>query len=105
MEINSRIIIFGLPVICLNLGGPKELVNNKCGYIINIQHKDSDEISQQIADILINLKRNKKLLSNLRIESKKKAMESTWENVVTKTYNTIKESIDKKRKIIFKGFN
>jgi len=84
---------FGLPVICLDLGGPASIVDNSCGYAIDTHGKTSKEISIEISKVLIDLKMNNKKLHNLKKGALKKALLYSWTSVVEKTYAKIYESI------------
>lgn len=80
---------FGLPVICLNLGGPKELVNEKCGYIIDVHNKEYGEISNDLAKTLLTLNKDKNHLLNLKKGAKTESKKYTWSNAVKIIYQDI----------------
>lgn len=84
---------FGLPVICLNLGGPKELVNEKCGFVIDVEGKSSDQISTDISNTILRLNKDKKLLLDLKKGAKKEVTQYTWANAVKTIYNDINSDL------------
>jgi glycosyltransferase involved in cell wall biosynthesis len=45
----------GLPVVCLDLGGPGAIVNGSCGMIVPTAHANEDQIVTKIADAMISL--------------------------------------------------
>lgn len=85
---------FGLPVICLNTGGPAVLVDETCGCLIEPKNKSSKEVSEEIASILLDLKKNPKKLLTLKKGALAKALTYTWTNTVSNTYRLIKENIE-----------
>jgi len=40
----------GLPVACLDLGGPKEIVTTDCGIIVNTKHASTSEVASCLSD-------------------------------------------------------
>lgn len=42
----------GLPVVCLKLGGPGEIVNNNCGRAVPTEHGDYERLTDEIAQAL-----------------------------------------------------
>jgi glycosyltransferase involved in cell wall biosynthesis len=47
----------GLPVVCLKLGGPATLVNERCGYAVDPAGKDVTQVVWELGDALIELAR------------------------------------------------
>ena len=45
----------GLPVVCLDLGGPGVMVNSSCGIVISTAHADEDQVVRGIANAMISL--------------------------------------------------
>lgn len=76
----------GLPIIATDVGGSKELVSKRNGFVIG------KENSGDICDTLNRLYMDRKLLENMGIESKKKAEGMSWnrmENEYVKLYRRI----------------
>lgn len=48
---------YGLPVVCLKLGGPATLVNESCGYAVDTDGKSAAQVVAEMGDALINLAR------------------------------------------------
>lgn len=84
---------FGLPVIGLNLGGPNKLIEDACGFKINVENKSIDEISTEIAQLLSEINQFKEMLNNKREEAFKKAKYYEWSNTVKRTYCLIESEI------------
>jgi glycosyltransferase involved in cell wall biosynthesis len=43
----------GLPVICLDLGGPKYFLNERCGRVVSTQGASQDELTSRLARELL----------------------------------------------------
>jgi len=87
---------YGLPVICLDLGGPGQIVNEKCGRVISTKGKSEDELIQSIFYAIMELQQNPELLKELSAGAIKRANEFTWEKTVARVYEPI-ENYMKKR--------
>ncbi|MEM6845175.1 MAG: glycosyltransferase [Bacteroidota bacterium] len=92
----TEALSFGLPVMCLDLGGPKERITNQCGIIIKTENKTQDQIIQNIGEELIKLIENTSRLSDLKDGALQTAIANTWEKVVRRIYSLIKENIESK---------
>ena len=87
---------FGLPVISLNLGGPNKLVNETCGFIIRQENKTVSEITDEIAQLLNNLQKNKSvLLTPLRKGAFEQAEYYKIEKTVERTYSLIQDKLNR----------
>jgi len=81
-----------LPVICLDTGGPGEIVNNKCGIKIKVNHSTSyNSIKKKIAENIIKISADRKLYNRLSIGAYKFAKKNKWKNVVQNNYRKIDE--------------
>jgi len=68
---------YGLPVICLDTSGPKDMVTKKCGMLISL--KSTQSISEQISDGLLELSGNKEMYLELSSNAQKRILkEYTW---------------------------
>jgi glycosyltransferase involved in cell wall biosynthesis len=55
----------GLPVVCLGLGGPKEMVDDTCGRVIPADHHTVEQVVWRLGDALIELRDHPALLCAL----------------------------------------
>ncbi|MFA7429333.1 MAG: glycosyltransferase family 4 protein [Rhodospirillaceae bacterium] len=55
----------GLPVVCLGLGGPKEMVDETCGRVIPADHHTVEEVVAGLGEALIDLRAHPALLASL----------------------------------------
>jgi glycosyltransferase involved in cell wall biosynthesis len=79
----------GLPVICLKLGGPGQIVNETCGRVISIEGKSEDEVVESLAEAIMELQQDKALLKQLSEGAIKRAAEFTWKKTVARVYEKI----------------
>lgn len=84
----------GLPVICLNIGGPNKFVDASCGFRIGVENKSAIEIVNEISEIITDLNTNKHKLESLKNEAFKKAECYNWEYIVKSAYSIIETKID-----------
>ncbi len=72
----------GLPVICLDLGGPAQIVNNSCGRSVAVKKLNADQVVEALADALTELATDTKLIANLRQGALQRAKAFNWQYVV-----------------------
>ncbi|WKN32525.1 glycosyltransferase [Porifericola rhodea] len=59
-------LAYNLPVICLDLGGPSQVVNNKCGRIISTKGKNKSQVIQELYQELHHLIKDKRTINKLK---------------------------------------
>jgi glycosyltransferase involved in cell wall biosynthesis len=84
---------FGLPVICLDLGGPKEIVDSECGYIISTYNLNEDQVAKKISLTLEELVHNPAKLAVMQEHARNKASSFTWDKVISRSYSLIHQSM------------
>jgi glycosyltransferase involved in cell wall biosynthesis len=75
----------GLPVVCLKLGGPATLVNERCGYVVDPAGKDIAQVVREMGDGLIGLSRHstrRPLAQAARLRSR----DFSWREKVVRIY-------------------
>ncbi|GBG14982.1 uncharacterized protein NMK_2583 [Novimethylophilus kurashikiensis] len=73
----------GLPVVCLGLGGPAEMVDGQCGRVVPVKDKSSEEVVHELADALAELAANPTLVRELRDGALARSYEYSWRRVVS----------------------
>jgi len=68
----------GLPVICLKLGGPGEIVTPSCGIGIEAQQQSEEAIIRLLADAMVTMATDKGLRESLSRNAPARARELTW---------------------------
>lgn len=79
----------GLPVICLDLGGPGQIVNETCGRVITTKGKSEKEVVTSISKAILELQQDPDLLNQLSEGAIRRAAEFTWEKTVARVYEEI----------------
>ena len=75
-------ISFGLPVVCLDLGGPKTLVNEDCAVVVSTVGRTEDVVIKEMANALIELASNEVKRVKMSLAAIERANEITWEKRV-----------------------
>jgi len=76
----------GLPVVCLDLGGPAQIVNNNCGHVVPVKGLSADQVIEELSSALTKIAKNPDIASRLRTGALERAREFSWQNVVGKVW-------------------
>jgi glycosyltransferase involved in cell wall biosynthesis len=76
----------GLPVICTDLGGPANIVNNRCGRVVAVADRTSQAIANEIAKHLGELANNRGLRQSLSIHARRRAWDFEVRRVIEAVY-------------------
>lgn len=80
---------FGLPVICLDLGGPKTLVNEQCATVINTSKQSEQEVINALTQALLELANNEPKRIAMSMAALKRAKAMAWEKRVIDAFALI----------------
>jgi glycosyltransferase involved in cell wall biosynthesis len=83
----------GVPVICLNCGGPGAMLPPSCGFKIEVEGRGQEEVVGALADAMRKLAVNPHLRAEMSSEALQAAEENTWEQVVSRTYRHIQKTL------------
>jgi glycosyltransferase involved in cell wall biosynthesis len=86
----------GLPIICLDLGGPRHFVNDEVGYLIRAASMNEADISEAIGKTLDELAQNRALLRMLSDGARRRHQEFSWERQVKLAYGDVLESLEER---------
>lgn len=86
-------ISFGIPVVCLDLGGPKEIVDNSCSRIVATRGLSEEEVVKDIAAELRSLISQPEKMELMRVSARDKARGYTWGKVVGRVYSRIEDKV------------
>ncbi|MEL6674282.1 MAG: glycosyltransferase [Bacteroidota bacterium] len=81
----------GLPSIVLDLGGPKEIVDEECGLVVPTGGMSEDEIVEKAYQMLRDLMMDKERLNRMKIAGLEAARRKQWHNVVGETVESLSE--------------
>ncbi len=79
----------GLPVVCLNLGGPGVMVNNSCGRAIETMNLNSTDLINQLSAALQELASDRQLLMQLSEGAIIRSQHYYWHELVNNFYTTL----------------
>jgi glycosyltransferase involved in cell wall biosynthesis len=92
-NVTVEALSFGLPIVCLDLGGPKEIVDKSCSRIITTNGKSEEQVVNSLAEVLIQLISKPEQIRAMRDNAQLKAQEYVWEKVVAKVYHNIDDRV------------
>lgn len=76
----------GLPVVCFDLGGPGEIVNDTCGFVVKTDGLNRENTVQELAGCLIKLAEDPDLLGRLKEGALKRVKKFSWQAQVSRLY-------------------
>ena len=76
---------YGLPVCCLNIGGPGNIVNNINGISVEVKNMPYESILNSLADSINKITKSKKDWLEFSNNAYKSACGSSWEDIVKST--------------------
>lgn len=76
----------GCPVICLSLGGPGHIVNERCGLVVPVEDASELECAERLADAIGKLGTDRELLSEFSSGALDRARDFLWPKVVGEFY-------------------
>ena len=78
----------GLPVICLNLGGPGAIVNSSCGVVIDATDTEEETVLKLLAEAMVTLAQKPHIRETLAANSLSRALSFTWERAAERLYSS-----------------
>jgi len=79
----------GLPVVCLDLGGPQAYIDNSCGVVVSTQGLSRDALEQALARAIAAIQDDPAKLARMQRHAALHASRQTWESVVMRAYSAI----------------
>jgi glycosyltransferase involved in cell wall biosynthesis len=83
-----------LPVICLDTGGPGEILSPSCGIKIPVKNRNKTDVVRDLAAAMRYLADNPELRDHMGRRALEVARASTWKDVVTSTYACIEDALN-----------
>jgi glycosyltransferase involved in cell wall biosynthesis len=81
-------LTFGLPVVCLDLGGPGIAVNDNCGRVIATAGLSENQVVEAIAQFLTEVFADRSKLRSLSDSARARAATLTWQANVNSIYDS-----------------
>ena len=82
-------LAYGLPVICLNLGGPGKMVDSTCGCVVPVVNRSEDECVALIASEIAALAANERRRLALSRGAIERSRNFSWSKIVAALYKEI----------------
>lgn len=79
----------GLPIICLDLGGPPTLVSKDSAFVISTSGKSEEDVIQHLANALIELARSEPKRLAMSNAALRHAQGRSWSSVVAETLDKV----------------
>jgi glycosyltransferase involved in cell wall biosynthesis len=79
---------FGLPVLCLDLGGPAISVDSTCGQIIPTEGRTQEEVVTMISNYLSQVLSDHGILEQLSAGALRRVSSFSWQSVVNSLYRS-----------------
>jgi len=83
----------GLPIICLDIGGPSQLLPEGCGYKISVEGRSSRQVVVKIAAAMGTLATNSGLRQRMSDACIEAAHERTWQKLVARAYEMVAQRL------------
>jgi glycosyltransferase involved in cell wall biosynthesis len=78
----------GIPVICLNLGGPGVIVNSSCGIVIDANNADETKIVKALAEAMTTLIANADMRQSLALNALSRVRDFGWDSAARELYSS-----------------
>lgn len=79
----------GLPVVCLDLGGPQTYIDSHCGVVVSTRGRSRDEVEEALAAAIATLLDDPAGLARMQQAAAVHAGRQTWAVVVARAYAAI----------------
>jgi glycosyltransferase involved in cell wall biosynthesis len=89
-------LLHGLPVVCLDLGGPAELVDERCGRVVATAARSEAACARGLADALEELARSDDLLRQLSAGAQARARALRWPELVGSLYEDVSRRLQRR---------
>lgn len=84
----------GLPVVCLDLGGPGVLVDPTCGRVVPTSGETEATVVAALKEALLSLARDPRLLAELGRGALERAKQFTWSRMVGQAYASLRPLLE-----------
>lgn len=84
----------GLPVVCLDLGGPGTMVDESCGRVVSTSGADEKTVVRDLAAALQELANNSLVREQCRTGALQRSENCSWDRVVAETYHDLSDRLN-----------
>lgn len=86
----------GLPVLCLDLGGPGTIVNDACGRVVSTAGGNENKCVDALADAIEQLARSPTLCHELSEGARRQARRYQWRKQVNRLYEDVARRLEQR---------
>lgn len=79
----------GLPVVCLDLGGPRYYVDESCGVVVPTRNLSRQDVEHALADVVVALLKQPGRIAKMSRAATEHAARQSWSAVVGQAYGVI----------------
>jgi glycosyltransferase involved in cell wall biosynthesis len=83
----------GLPVVCLDLGGPRYVVDEHCALIVRTDGLEESGVAVALAERIASVARDGAALMRMSEQALRRAGELTWDRQVARAYDLIEDHL------------
>lgn len=83
----------GLPVICLDTGGPGQILPVECGFKVAVAQRSQSEVVSGLAAAMLQFAENPGLHAKMSPLALQAARDMTWDKVVSRAYQHIQDKL------------
>ena len=84
----------GLPVVCVDLGGPQNFVDADCAMVVATAGRDRPQLERALADAIAAVLRDRERLDRMSRAAVAQAARQNWDAVVERAYGAISKRLD-----------
>lgn len=84
---------FGLPVVCLDLGGPKEILDENSGLVVSTENKSEPEVVVGLVEAVDRVVKDPALFEALQVGAQARSKGFRWPEVVRNMYQLIERRV------------
>ncbi|MDP4299066.1 glycosyltransferase family 4 protein [Leptothrix discophora] len=84
---------FGLPVVCLDLGGPATLVDSSCSIVVPVKNLSSEDIAKKLAESVVSIYSNEESRLVMSKSAILRAHAFTWKGRVIGALNLLQSKM------------
>ena len=90
----------GLPVVCLDLGGPKEMVNDTCGVVVKTDGLNSSDVVEALANETLSVINDPERWAALSRGAVERAREFLWRERVAAFYRAVESRLAQRSPLV-----
>ncbi len=82
-------IAHGLPVLCLDVGGPCQIIDESCGIVVPTHRQTQNSLAAHMGEKIAHLHQHREVLNQLKANTRQRAQDFTLDKVVYNVYEQL----------------